>query len=476
MTSSLHHRRTRIVATLGPASSSPEMILSLAQAGVNVFRLNFSHGAHADHGERHAAIRAAEEKLGRPLAILADLQGPKLRVGVFENGPVFLKEGQRFRLDLDKTPGTIERVNLPHPEIISAAEVGSNLLLDDGKLKIRVIEKHDDALITEVIVGGKLSERKGVNVPDVALPIPALTEKDRKDFDFALSLGVDFVALSFVQRPEDVAEAKKIADGRAWIITKLEKPQAMDALEPIVRESDGLMVARGDLGVELPPEEVPVAQKRIITLARELGRPVIVATQMLESMIESPTPTRAEVSDVSNAVYDGADAVMLSAESAAGKYPLEAVSIMARIVARVEQDKEWRHRIDNARPKSEGTIQGAIVQAAWQVSRELHTKAIAAHTRSGRGALIMARERPASPILVLTPDLTVARRLCVVWGTFPHVVERDRQAHGIEDLAVPAAELALSNGFCVKGDHVLVLAGLPYGHSGSTNTLRVIKA
>ncbi|MBS1093885.1 pyruvate kinase [Gluconobacter wancherniae] len=476
MTSSLHHRRTRIVATLGPASSSREVILSLAEAGVNVFRLNFSHGSHEDHADRHAAIREAEARVGRPLGILADLQGPKLRVGVFENGPVFLKEGQSFRMDLDRTPGNETRVCLPHPEIISAAQPGSHLLLDDGKMKLRVVAVSEGVLDTKVVVGGKLSERKGVNVPDVTLPIPALTEKDRRDFDFALSLGVDFVALSFVQRPEDVQEARDIADGRAWIVTKLEKPQAMEALEPIVRLSDAIMVARGDLGVELPPEEVPVAQKRAIAEARRQCKPVIVATQMLESMIESPTPTRAEVSDVSNAVYDGADAVMLSAESAAGRYPLESVEIMARIASRVEQDDEWRARMDKVRFTPEDTIQDAIAQAAWQVSCTLQAKAIAAHTKGGRGALIMARERPHCPILALTPDINVARRLCVVWGTFPHVTEHERTAYGIEELAAPAAELAKTLHFCVKNDRVLVLAGRPYGHAGSTNTLRIVTA
>ncbi|GAN93284.1 pyruvate kinase [Gluconobacter thailandicus F149-1 = NBRC 100600] len=476
MTSSSHHRRTRIVATLGPASSSPEMIRSLAEAGVNVFRLNFSHGAHEDHGERHAAIRAAETKVGRPLAILADLQGPKLRVGVFENGPVILEEGKPFRLDLDKTPGNVNRVCLPHPEIISAAKPGSHLLLDDGKLKLRVINVLAGALETEVVIGGKLSERKGVNVPDVTLPIPALTEKDRKDFDFALSLGVDFIALSFVQRPEDVEEAREIAKGRAAIVTKLEKPQAMEDLERIVRLSDAIMVARGDLGVELPPEEVPVAQKRAIAEARRQCRPVIVATQMLESMIESPTPTRAEVSDVSNAVYDGADAVMLSAESAAGRYPIEAVSIMARIASRVEQDVEWRLRMDRARPKPEGTVQDAIVQAAWQVSTALSAKTIGVRTQGGGGALRMARERPHCPILAVTPHQEVARRLCVVWGVFPQVVEKEHIAQSIEELAEPTAAMARSMQLCRVGDHVIVLAGLPYGVAGSTNTLRIITA
>lgn len=443
MTANNHHRRTRIVATLGPASSSPEQILSLAKAGVNVFRLNFSHGSHDEHAARHKAVREAEAKVGHPLAVLADFQGPKLRVGVFENGPVMLKAGERFRLDLDKTPGNEKRVNLPHPEIIAAVDVGHRLLLDDGKLALKVVSKEKEALETEVLVSGKLSERKGVNVPDVALPIPALTEKDHKDFKFALSLGVDIVALSFVQKPEDIKEARDIAKGQAWIVTKLEKPQAVEKLDEIIRLSDALMVARGDLGVELPAEEVPVVQKRAIKEARRQGRPVIVATQMLESMIDSPAPTRAEVSDVANAVYDGADAVMLSAESAAGSYGLDAVGVMVRTVSRVERDAEWRARMDNMRPAGEHSIQGAQAKSAGDVARHAGAAAIAVQTEDGRSAVLVSRERPHQPVVALTNE-TTARRLSVAWGVFPRVADK--------------AELAKAASAVTKsGDHVVLL-------------------
>ncbi|HEY5302259.1 MAG TPA: pyruvate kinase, partial [Acetobacteraceae bacterium] len=346
-------RRTKIIATLGPASSTPEILARLFQAGADVFRLNFSHGTHEDHAARFAMIRALEERFERPIGILADVQGPKLRVGQFGGGRAFLQTGQKFRLDLNPTPGNANRVNLPHPEIIEAARVGASLLLDDGKLRLRVTHKRADALETEVVVGGPLSDRKGVNVPDVVLGIPALTAKDRADLAFALDHGASYIGLSFVQRAEDVIEAKRLIDGRAWVMTKLEKPQALENLEEIVRLSDAVMVARGDLGVELPPEEVPLAQKRIVRAARALGRPVVVATQMLESMIAAPAPTRAEASDVATAVFDGADAVMLSGETAAGQYPYEAVNIMDRIVARVEQDQGWRAMIDASRPEPE---------------------------------------------------------------------------------------------------------------------------
>jgi pyruvate kinase len=336
------HRQTKIVATLGPASATAEIIARLFHSGADVFRLNFSHGAHADHARSIAIVRALEEEAGRPIGILADVQGPKLRVGRFAAGRAHLRNGQRFKLDMNPTPGDVTRVELPHPEILSAATAGTTLLLDDGKLRLRVEHNRGGHLECEVVTGGVLSDRKGVNVPDILLQIPALTEKDRRDLDFALAQGVDFIGLSFVQRPEDVAEARAIADGRAWILSKIEKPQALDQLEAIIALSDAVMVARGDLGVELPPEEVPLAQKRIVRAARAAGKPVVVATQMLESMISAPAPTRAEASDVAGAVFDGADAVMLSGETAAGQYPLEAVSMMDRIVTRTEQDPGWR--------------------------------------------------------------------------------------------------------------------------------------
>ena len=357
-------RRTKIVATLGPASSTPEVLARLFQGGADVFRLNFSHGTHDDHAARIAMIRDLEQRFDRPIGILADVQGPKLRVGRFGGGRVQLQTGHKFRLDLNPTPGDVTRVNLPHPEIIAAASIGTNLLLDDGKLRLRVTRVRPDHLETEIVVGGPLSDHKGVNVPDVVLPIPALTAKDRDDLAFAIAHGVEYIGLSFVQRPEDVAEAKEIVAGRAWIMTKLEKPQALDNLDAILRLTDAVMVARGDLGVELPPEEVPLAQKRIVRAARQLGRPVVVATQMLESMINAPAPTRAEASDVATAVFDGADAVMLSAETAAGQYPYEAVNMMDRIIARVEQDPGWRDIIEASRPEPEHSTADAIAAAA----------------------------------------------------------------------------------------------------------------
>ncbi len=377
-------RRTKIVATLGPSSSTPEILARLFHGGADVFRLNFSHGTHEDHLARITMIRKLEKSVGRPIGILADVQGPKLRVGRFGGGRVTLQTGQVFRLDLSPVPGDRNRVQLPHPEIIGAAGIGTNLLLDDGKLRLRVERARDDHLECQVITGGPLSDRKGVNVPDVALPIPALTEKDRVDLEFALEHGVDFIGLSFVQRAEDVAEAKALTRGRAWIMTKMEKPQALENLDDVIAESDAVMVARGDLGVELPPEEVPLAQKRITRAARQRGIPVVVATQMLESMISAPAPTRAEASDVATAVFDGADAVMLSAETAAGQYPYEAVNMMDRIVERVERDPDWRHGIELTRPAPEHLSASAIAAAARQIAHIIDAACIAAFTEGGR--------------------------------------------------------------------------------------------
>ncbi|HEX5325865.1 MAG TPA: pyruvate kinase [Acetobacteraceae bacterium] len=463
-------RRTKIIATLGPSSSSPDVLARLFQAGADVFRLNFSHGTHEDHAARFAMIRELEQRFDRPVGILADVQGPKLRVGRFGGGRVHLQTGQPFRLDLNPTPGNAGRVNLPHPEIISAASIGCTLLLDDGKLRLRVMRKRDDALETEVVVGGPLSDRKGVNVPDVVLPIPALTAKDRADLDFALQHGVNYIGLSFVQRPEDVAEAKRLAGDRAWIMTKMEKPQAVENLDAILLLSDAVMVARGDLGVELPPEEVPLIQKRIVRAARQLGRPVVVATQMLESMISAPAPTRAEASDVATAVFDGADAVMLSAETAAGQYPFEAVSIMDRIVARVEQDPGWRAMIDASRPEPERSAADAIAAAARQIGHTIGAAAIVAFTASGSTAVRVARERPDAPVIGFTPHLETGRRLAVVWGVHA-VITPD--VHSMSEAVTRAIRTAQLEGFAQHGDEIVVAAGVPFGHSGATNTLRV---
>ena len=463
-------RRTKIIATLGPASSTAEVLSRLFHAGADVFRLNFSHGTHEDHAARVALIRELEEETGRPIGILADVQGPKLRVGRFNAGRVHLQTGQAFRLDLNATPGDATRVNLPHPEIIAAAAIGSSLLLDDGKLRLRVVRKRDDGLETEVVVGGPLSDRKGVNVPDVVLPIPALTEKDRADLAFALDHGVQYIGLSFVQRPEDVQEARDICAGRAWVMTKMEKPQALENLDAILRLSDAVMVARGDLGVELPPEEVPLAQKQIVRAARALGRPVVVATQMLESMISAPAPTRAEASDVATAVFDGADAVMLSAETAAGQYPYEAVNMMDRIVARVERDPGWRAIIETSRPPPEPSSADAIAAAARQISHTIGCKAIVAYTASGSTALRIARERPDAPIIGLTTDVVTARRMAVIWGLHAHV---SADVHSMTEATQRAMRVAITEGFAARGEEIVVAAGIPFGQPGTTNTLRV---
>jgi pyruvate kinase len=463
-------RRTKVVATLGPSSSTPEMVERLFHAGADVFRLNFSHGNHADHEERIAIIRALEERVNRPIGILADVQGPKLRVGRFQGGRVHFQVGQPFRFDLDPTPGDVRRVQLPHPEIIAVARIGTMLLLDDGKLRLRVVRVREDHLETEVVVGGPLSDRKGVNVPDLALPIPALTPKDREDLAFALERGIEYVGLSFVQRPEDVAEAREIAGGRAWIMVKVEKPQAVENLDAILAQADCVMVARGDLGVELPPEEVPLVQKRIVRAARAAGKPVVVATQMLESMIAAPAPTRAEASDVATAVFDGADAVMLSAETAAGQYPWEAVTMMDRILARVEADDRWRALTDAARPEPDPTSAGAIAAAARQVARTIGAKAIAAFTSTGSTALRVARERPNRPILGLTPAEATARRLSVVWGVHPVVAP---ELHSMSEMVASALRVAQAEGFAKPGEEVVVTAGMPLGIPGNTNALRV---
>ncbi len=467
------HRRTKIIATIGPASSTPEILARLFQAGADVFRLNFSHGTHEDHAARIHAIRALEEECGRPIGILADVQGPKLRVGRFGGGRVHLQTGQEFRLDLNPTPGNSRRVELPHPEIIEAAQIGAMLLLDDGKLRLRVTHKRDDHLETEIVVGGPLSDRKGVNVPDIVLPIPALTAKDRADLAFALDHGADCIGLSFVQRPEDVEEARAIANGRAWIMTKLEKPQALDNLDAILALSDAVMVARGDLGVELPPEEVPLAQKRIVRAARALGRPVVVATQMLESMINAPAPTRAEASDVATAVFEGADAVMLSAETAAGQYPFEAVNIMDRIVARVERDPGWRATTEAERPAPEHSSADAIAAAARGVAHTIEAKAIAAFTSSGSTALRVARERPDCPVIGLTPDVTTARRLAFTWGVHALITPL---THSMTETVARAARLVQQEGFAQAGEEIVVVAGVPFGKPGTTNALRVASA
>jgi len=466
------NRQARIIATLGPASSTPEQIRALFLAGADVFRLNFSHGDHADHAARYRIIREIERETGRPIGVLMDLQGPKLRVGTFENGRVTLRPGQRLRLDLDSAPGDDERAPLPHPEIFAALQNGTDLLLDDGKIRLRVDAYGNDHADTTVIVGGQLSNRKGVNVPGVILPISPLTEKDRRDLNFGLELGVDWVALSFVQRAEDVVEAKALVDSRAWVMAKLEKPSAIEHLEAIAAEADGIMVARGDLGVELPPQQVPVLQRRIVRAARRVGKPVVVATQMLESMISSPIPTRAEASDVATAIYDGADAVMLSAESASGQYPQEAVAIMDRIIREVEQDPTWRSGLEASRSPAEATSPDAICAALHTVATLIEPVATVTYTTSGFTTLRAARERASVPILSLTPLLATARRLALVWGVHPVPFE---EVHDVAEMTNRALHAATSGGFAQSGDQIVVIAGIPFGISGTTNLLHITR-
>ncbi|KAK0352776.1 hypothetical protein LTR94_019512 [Friedmanniomyces endolithicus] len=463
-------RKVRILATLGPASESAEMIRALFVAGADAFRVNMSHGAHEDHAARIATIRELEKEFSRPTTILADLQGPKLRVGTFEKGLVVLETGAAFVLDRDDTPGTVERVNLPHPEIYAALVPETRLLLDDGKLVLRVKAVTDTRIDTVVEIGGTLSNRKGVNVPDVVVPVPALTDKDRRDLSFAVDQGCDWIALSFVQRPEDLAEARKLMGGHGALMAKIEKPSAVQRLEEIIEMADGVMVARGDLGVELPPQAVPPLQKQIVATARRMGRPVVVATQMLESMIKAPTPTRAEVSDVATAVYDGADAIMLSAETAAGDWPVEAVSMMDSIAHSVERDPGYFARLHFTETRPDPTTADALAEAAAGIVPVVGASVITCFTSSGSTVRRVARERPSAPILALTPRSDTARKLGLTWGV--HAI-RTKDIGNFEEMIGKARRMALRHDMSAKGGKIVVLAGVPFGTPGSTNVLHV---
>jgi pyruvate kinase len=463
-------RNTKIVATLGPASARPEMIRTLFEAGADVFRLNLSHGTHDVHRDAVAAIRALEKASGRPIGILADLQGPKLRIGAFDGGQATLIEGEKFRLELADVPGDGHRASLPHPEVFAALESGTDVLLDDGKVRLRVEKMSRNRADCLVVTGGTLSDHKGVNIPNVTLPLAALTDKDRIDLEFALDQKVDWIGLSFVQRPDDIAEARKLISGRAAVLAKLERPAAIGRLDEIVELSDAIMVARGDLGVELPVEEIPGLQKRIVRASRQAGKPVVVATQMLESMITSPVPTRAEVSDVATAVYDGADAVMLSAESAAGAHPAAAVAMMNGIAEQVERDPIYLAIADAEHPEPEPTAADAITAAARQVAETIAAAAIVTYTTSGSTALRATRERPRVPILGLIPNLATARRLALAWGI--HCVHTE-DAEDFTDMVEKACRVAVAENFAESGGRLVVTAGVPFGTPGSTNTLRI---
>ncbi|WP_386679316.1 pyruvate kinase [Loktanella sp. R86503] len=464
------NRHVKIVATLGPASNTYEMIRKLHEAGADVFRLNMSHGSHEEIRVRHAMIRQVEEDLGSPISILADLQGPKLRVGVFKNGEEMLEVGASFRLDLKDDEGDVTRVKLPHKEIFDALEPGAHLLVNDGKIKLRVKECGADFADCEVIVGGMISNRKGVNVPDVILPLAALSDKDRKDLEFVCELGVDWLALSFVQRPADVEEARALCKGRAAILSKIEKPNAVKVFDEILAVSDGIMVARGDLGVELPVQNVPPIQKQLVRKCRAAAKPVIVATQMLESMIDSPMPTRAEVSDVATAIYEGADAIMLSAESAAGSFPIEAVQTMDNVAQEVEADPTYTEIIESSRKAQRNTVADGIVAAAREIAEAAHIAAICCYSQSGVTALLVARERPRVPILALTNEIRTARRLCLTWGTncvLSGPVDR------FKDAVIAAVRAAKAEDMAKEDDMIVITAGVPFNTPGSTNILRV---
>ena len=465
-------RKVKILATLGPASSDPAMIRALIEAGADAFRINMSHGTQKDKVALVETIRGFEEEFRRPTTILFDLQGPKLRVGPFAGGSAELVAGQPYSFDRDSTPGDSTRANLPHPEIFAAVKAGANLLINDGKLRLKVIEANAERILTEVVVGGTISDHKGVNVPDVVLPIPALTEKDRSDLAFALEQKADWIALSFVQRPEDIAEARALIGDKAALMAKIEKPAAIDRLEEIIDLADGVMVARGDLGVELPPERVPPLQNRIIALARQHGKPVVVATQMLESMILAPTPTRAEVSDVANAIYEGADAVMLSAESAAGQYPREAVSMMDRIATSAERDSTYSERIHFTETSIEPTTADALASSARQIAGTISATAMLCYTGSGSTARRIARERPPVPLLAMSASLHIARRMGLIWGVR---AVHTRDVTSFEEMVEKAKRMALRHGFAHARDRVIIMAGIPFGTVGSTNVLHVVR-
>jgi len=464
-------RKVKILATLGPASSDPETIRALIEAGADAFRINMSHGSQAEKTRLVEAIRALEKALHRPTTILFDLQGPKLRVGKFKGGSAELVKGQMFVLDRSREAGDSGRVELPHPELFEAVRKDNRLLIDDGKVRLRVAAVEKDQIAAVVEVGGRVSNNKGVNVPDVLVPIPALTKKDREDLAFALEQGADFIALSFVQRPEDVAEARELVGDRAALLAKIEKPQAIDRLGEILQLADAVMVARGDLGVELPPEGVPPLQNKIVAAARQAGKPVVVATQMLESMIVSPTPTRAEVSDVANAIYEGADAVMLSAESAAGAYPVEAVTMMDRIGRSVEGDPGYLARIHFTETPAEETIADALSESAAKIVRILGSRAMACYTSSGSTARRIARERAQVPTLAMTASMKVARRLGLQWGV--HAVHT-RDVSSFEEMVGKAKRMVLRHHLAQAGDSVLIMAGVPFKTSGSTNVIHVV--
>jgi pyruvate kinase len=465
-------RKVKILATLGPASSDAKMIRKLMLFGADAFRINMSHGDQKTKIRLVEAIRALEKEFHRPTTILFDLQGPKLRVGHFQGGRTMLEKGKRFIFDRDDQAGNSDRVQLPHAELFQAVRPGTNILIDDGKIRLMVVEAGDGQIVSEVKVGGPVSDNKGVNVPDIVVPIPALTDKDRDDLQFALEQRADWIALSFVQRPEDVAEARTLSGDRAALLAKIEKPAAIDQLNDIIALADAVMVARGDLGVELPPEQVPPLQNKIVAAARQYGKPVVVATQMLESMVTSPTPTRAEVSDVATAIYDGADAVMLSAESASGQYPCEAVQMMDRIANSVERDPSYQARIHFTQTRLEPTTADALAGSARQIAQTVSATAMVCYSSSGSTARRIARERPPVPVLAMSASLHTSRRLGLLWGVY---AVHTRDVASFEEMVEKGKRMTLRHQIAKGGDRIVLMAGIPFGTAGSTNVLHVVR-
>jgi pyruvate kinase len=467
----MRRRRAKIVATVGPASASAQMLEALFLAGVDTFRLNFSHGTHDDHAQVHAAIRALERDTHRPVGILVDLQGPKIRIGTLRDGKIDLRSGESVRFVRSGSEGGRSAIPLAHPEVFAAITPGHDLLIDDGRVRVRATGVGDDYIEAEVIVGGAISNHKGVNLPGTVLGLSPLTVKDRADLEFGLSLGVDWVALSFVQKPSDISEARALIGERARLMAKIEKPAALERIEDIIRLSDAIMVARGDLGVEIPHEEVPARQKELVRACRLAAKPVIVATQMLDSMTAAPTPTRAEASDVATAIYDGADAVMLSAESAVGQYPLEAVEMMDRIIHSTEQHRMYRSIIEATQSDVEETPPHAVAAAAADLAAAINAAAIVGFTASGATARRIAGERPRVALLAATMSVAVSRQLCLLWGAHSVLCE---PVQSYEEMVRRATELAKQEQFARTSDILVVVAGIPLGEAGTTNNLRVV--
>lgn len=464
-------RNAKIVVTLGPASAGVSVMRALVSAGADVFRFNFSHGTHEEHAERYQIIRSIEKEVGRPICVLQDLQGPKVRLGKLSQSEIELKEGQQVVFAPEDSSSDKEVIPFPHPEVFEAVLPKHGMLIDDGKVRLRVTSVGKSRINAEVLVGGIIRDRKGVNLPDTVLQLSPITDKDKTDLKFGLDLGVDYVALSFVQRPSDIIEARTLIGDKALIMTKVEKPSVFDRIDDIISLSDSIMVARGDLGVEIPPEDVPGKQKELIHACRMAGKPVVIATQMLDSMVASASPTRAEASDVATAIYDGADAVMLSAESAAGKYPIEAASMMERIITKTEAHRSYQSIIHSLDLDVDPTAQHAISAAAADVARNIDAAAIIAYTMSGTTAYRIARERPDVPVLGITPNQKVARQLALLWGTRPILSSEGKD---YDEMVEVARSVSLEHGFAKSNDQLVIVAGIPFGEPGSTNNLRIL--